>query len=105
MNIIQRFRRWLGVIAAFEFERIEQFNAESVERFITRVEKLHLEPGDGIVITTTRSLSAKHVDDIKRYLQAYLEKVTQQKHPVFVMDGDMGMKVVSGKSTAPEIES
>ena len=97
MSVIKRFKNWLGGLLV-DVGSVERFNAESVERLIARVERLHLEPGDGIVITTERLLSDKHVADIKQYLQAYLDKVTGQKHPILVMDRGMGMKVVSGNS-------
>jgi hypothetical protein len=101
INAVKRFWRWLRGLADFEFESVDQLNAESVERFITRVERLHLEPGDGIVVTTTCSLSAAHVANLKQYLEAYLETVTEQKHPVFVMEDGMGIKIVSGPRPPP----
>ena len=105
MNAVKRFWRWLGGLADFEFERVEQLNAAGVERFITQVERLHLEPGDGLVITTKQGLSPTQASELKKFLDTYLEKVTGEKHPILVLKGGMGMKVVSGPRPAPTVES
>jgi len=59
-----------------------------------RIEVVKLEPGDVLVITTERGLSACQHQRLTEYVQAKLS------HPVLILDG--GMKLMAVKSTDME---
>lgn len=89
--MLAKFRYWLGRLIMGDDDEVR------VDRIIDRVEHLHLEPGDGILLTTDRSLSAANAADLKRCLEDYLKRMfgDTHAHPVLILTDGLRMNVIS----------
>lgn len=83
MNIFKRFLRAHGLFSE------EDLQVEVVKR----VERLCLQPGDVIVISTPRILSSAMAETLRDQLQLVIKDPTRK---VVVLEGGMEMKILPG---------
>lgn len=85
MNIFKRLLRAAGLFSQNDLQ-IE---------VIKRVERMRLEPGDIIVISTERPISADAVLRMRATVKAFLDDPNRK---VMILDNGVGIKILPGPS-------
>lgn len=97
---MKRFRQWLGRKLLGD-DLIDAVLLSAYAR--QKIDRLDLQPGDVLILTTEHSISAETVKRLRQEAEMFLQSAFGREHRVMILTDGIGMKVLSG-AAAVDVE-